>query len=77
MEFGETVSYYLVKLDMSAREVANRAGLTEAYMSKLRNGQCKDPTFKKALAIIGALGVTVEEFISMEKSDEHPEAQDR
>lgn len=69
MKFGEAVSYYLEQQGMSAGELARRTGFSKAYISKLRSGQCSDPTFERAIAIIAALEVGIEEFIAMKDSD--------
>ena len=67
MRFGETVSYYLISLDMQASELCEKTGLSKSYISKLRSGDVAEPTFDKALKIIDALGVDVDEFVEKQK----------
>lgn len=42
--------------------------ITAQYLSKLRNGKVKDPTWGKACAIIDKLGMGIEEFRATETS---------
>lgn len=44
--------------------------VTAQYISKLVNGKVKDPTWGKACAIIANLGMTVEEFYLIERTDD-------
>ena len=69
MKFGEVVSHFLKEKNMSAGELSRRTGFSESYISKLRRGRCDDPSFRKAIAIIAALEVDIEEFIAMVDSD--------
>lgn len=69
MKFGEAVSYYLREKNMSAGELSRRTGFSTAYISKLRSGQCADPTFQRAIAIINALDVDMDDFIALQTSD--------
>lgn len=68
MKFGEAVSYYLKEKSMSAGELSRRTGLSESYISKLRRGRCDEPSFQKAVAIINALEVDMDEFIELQTS---------
>ena len=62
MKFGDAVSYYLAEKGMTAKELAKKSGFTEAYISQLRGKRGNDPTFTRAIAIIDALGVDIDEF---------------
>ncbi len=68
MEFGAVFNYYLIELGLTAREVAKRTGFTEQYISQVRKGS--DPTFARAVAIIDALGVDIDEFADKCAEDE-------
>lgn len=66
MKFGDVVNYYLAKSGLTARDVARKSGLSEQYVSQIRKGV--DPTFTRAIAIIDALGVDIDEFEAKIKS---------
>ena len=70
MKFGEAVSHFLKEKNVSAGELSRRTGLSESYISKLRRGRCDDPSFRKAIAIINALEVDIDDFIAAEDSNE-------
>ena len=86
MEFGDVVTYYLKEKGMTAKQLADKSGLTESYISQVRSGRSSDPTFSRAVAVIQALDVDIDEFMDRYAysvvdlsgvEDEHPEAQDR
>lgn len=66
MKFGDVLNYYLTELGMTARDVARKSGLSEQYVSQIRKGV--DPSFTRAIAIIDALGVDIDEFEAKIKS---------
>lgn len=69
MSFWEAVSLKLEDLGMSTAELARRAGVYPAYISRLKNGYVKDPTWSYAIRIITALGMTPTEFNDLLESD--------
>jgi len=59
--FGETVAIYLDRLDMRSVDLANRSGQRKDYISRMINNGV-EPTWPRALLIIDALGVDINEF---------------
>lgn len=62
MRFGALVKQHMEAKEVSARELALRSGMNEAYISRVLSGKVKEPTFTKACQIINALGVNVSDF---------------
>ena len=56
--------------DIKAKELCDKTGLSASYISKLLSGALKDPTFIKACKIIEAIGMTPDEFLALEESDQ-------
>lgn len=65
--FGETLRVVLIKKGMRCVELSQLSGLNQPYLSRLLNGKQKDPTFAKGCAICDALGMTTDEFVSLQK----------
>lgn len=66
--------YEALEIAMSAKglrpvDVAERAGLHQSYLSKLKSGHQKSVDWEKALVIIDALGMTPDEFREIQVSD--------
>lgn len=75
MLFGETLDMVMRDLGIDAVTLSERSGVSTPYISKIRSGKTKDPSWPKALALIGALGMTPSEFALLqegvrEKEDE-------
>lgn len=60
--FGDFVYATRMERGLLQREVAKRAGLTQAYLSKVELGKC-DPTLTVALRICEVLEVDINEFV--------------
>ncbi len=60
--FFETMERCMRDRGLRYIDLAERTGFHPAYFSKLKNGQAKDVTWARALAIIDALGMTPDEF---------------
>lgn len=69
MLFWEAVQMKLDELGMSSAELARRANVYPAYLSRLKHGYVKDPTWNYAVRIIAALGMTPTEFNDLLESD--------
>ena len=62
MTFYETFEIALKKTGMTAADICAKTDIYPSYFSKLKSGAAKDVTWEKALLIIGALGMTPDEF---------------
>jgi transcriptional regulator with XRE-family HTH domain len=62
---GRAVGLYIKqkreRLGWSQRKLADRAGVSHAYVSHLEDGQYARPRIEKIKLVLGALGLTVEE----------------
>ncbi len=68
MTFYETLEIALKEKDMKAADICAATGIHSSYFSKLKSGHTKDVTWEKAVLIIGALGMTPDEFYELQKS---------
>lgn len=66
MTFYETFEHALEIKGMKAADICAATGIHSSYFSKLKSGHMKDVTWEKALAIIGALGMTPDEFYGLQ-----------
>lgn len=67
MTFYETLVQVMDERGMRASELCERAGLHPSYLSKMKSGHMKDPTWEKAVAIISALDMTPDEFYAVQR----------
>lgn len=67
MSFAKTLDKVIQDRNLRARDIVC-GEITAQYLSKLRNGKAKDPTWGKACAIIDNLGMSIEEFRAIEKN---------
>ena len=67
MTFYETLELVMNEKGMTAAEICERAGMHPSYISKLKSGHMKSPTWENAIAIIDALGMTLGEFAKIQK----------
>lgn len=54
---------------VNAAELSKRTGLYQSYFSKLKTGEAKDATWEKAILIVHALGMTLDEFSALANED--------
>src|SRR5262245_42662108 len=57
MHFGATLRLLRIDAGLSLRELAQRVGVSSAYLSRVENGQDGVPTADRLAAIARALGV--------------------
>lgn len=69
LTFYETLTIVMRNRGMSAAELCERAGLHQSYMSKLKSGRMKEPTWERAVAMCEALEMTPSEFLAVQRSD--------
>lgn len=67
MTFSEALELAMEARGLKAVEVAERSGVAASYLSKLATGRVKEPTWPKAIAIIEALGMTLDEFKKLQE----------
>lgn len=60
--FGKNIKHLLIDKDVSQRDLADAAGVSEHMISKVISG-AKKPPFDVVVAIANKLGVTVDELI--------------
>lgn len=64
-EIGERLTFYLEREGMSQRELAKRAGVTEAAISRYVKG-AREPRAITVAALAKGLGVTVNDLVGAE-----------
>jgi transcriptional regulator with XRE-family HTH domain len=70
MTFYEALDIAMREKGLRAVDIAERTGMHQSYISKLKSGHQKSVDWEKALVIIAALGMTPNEFYELQKSDE-------
>lgn len=71
MAFGEALTVAMRERGTNANRVAKASGVSRFYISKLVNGEIRDPTWAKACAIIGALEMKPSEFQELQRRCEY------
>lgn len=71
MTFGEALTTAMSERGTNANRVAKASGVSRFYISKLVNGEIKDPTWAKACAIIDALNMEPSEFQTLQARVEY------
>jgi len=56
----------------TVRELADRAGVSPAYPSKIETGEIEDPGTEMAVKLAGALGMTLTELLGEPETDAAP-----
>lgn len=69
MEYGKALRSILRELDVSQAELARRMETSTAYVSQLCSGKIKEPSLTKAYEIADALGVSVDRFVELMRSE--------
>lgn len=69
MTFGEVLKAQMDAHGMKAIDLAEKSGVYRSYISRLVTGETKDPAFQKAAAIVAALGMSIDEFVSLMDDD--------
>lgn len=69
MEYGKALRLILRELDVSQAELARRMDTSTAYISQLCSGKIKEPSLSKAYEIADALGVSVDKFVDLMRSE--------
>lgn len=76
MTFYETLVVAMGDRGMTPSEVCERANLHPSYISKLKSGHTKSVTWEYAIAIVRALGMTLNDFCAIQEAnaDEYKDA---
>ena len=69
MTFYENFEAALKLKGMSPADICTKTGLYPAYFSKLKSGHSKDVTWERAVSIVHALGMTLDEFNELGNSE--------
>lgn len=69
MEYGKALRRILRELDISQAELARRMNTSTAYVSQLCSGKIKEPSLSKAYEIADVLGVSVDRFVELMRSE--------
>ena len=67
MTFYETLELVMREKGVTAAEICERANMHPSYISKLKSGHMRSPTWENAIAIIDALGLTLGEFAAIQQ----------
>lgn len=69
MEYGKALRRILRELNVSQAELARRMDTSTAYVSQLCSGKIKEPSLSKAYEIADVLGVSVDRFVELMRSE--------
>lgn len=69
MEYGKALRRILHETGVSQADLARRMQTSTAYISQLCSGKIKEPTLSKAYEIADALGVSVDRFVELMRSE--------
>lgn len=69
MEYGKALRLILREVDVSQADLARRMNTSTAYVSQLCSGKIKEPSLSKAFEIAEALGVSVDRFVELMRSE--------
>lgn len=70
MEYGKALRTVLRELGLSQADLARRMHTSTAYVSQLCSGKIKEPTLSKAFDIADALGVSLDVFVALMRTEE-------
>ena len=64
-EIGENIKNYRKEAGMTQEELAEKVGITRAYLSEIERGK-KDPSYSKVKKISDILGIPIDELTGKE-----------
>lgn len=68
--FGQTMQLVMDEKKLKPVDIWKDSELlTQQYVSKLLTGRLADPTFDRACEIIDRLGMTLDEFVELQKKE--------
>lgn len=69
MEYGKALRTVLRELGLSQADLARRMHTSTAYVSQLCSGKIKEPSLSRAYEIADALGVSVDRFVELMRTE--------
>lgn len=70
MTFAEALRKAMQERGIKQVHIVRATGLSDAYVSMLVNGKVDDPKFSTAESVIHALGMSLDEFSELRRSDQ-------
>ena len=74
MTFAEALRLAMKERGIKQKDIVKSTGLSDAYVSMLVNGKIDDPKFNSAELVIRSLGMSLDEFSALRRSDVQEEA---
>lgn len=69
MTFYETLVIAMRERGMRPADITAKTGIKSSFFSNLKSGHTKDVTFNKAVQIIHALDMTLDEFAALSERE--------
>ena len=69
LSFYETLAIVMKNRGMTAADLCAKTGVNQSYLSKLKSGYVKEPTWERAVAFCDALDMTPSEFLAVQRGD--------
>ena len=69
MTFAEALRRAMQERGIKQVHIVRATGFSDAYVSMLVNGKVEDPKFSTAEAVIHALGMSLDEFSALRRSE--------
>lgn len=69
MTFAEALRRAMNERGIKQKDIVRATGFSDAYVSMLVNGKVEDPKFSTAEAVIHAIGMSLDEFSALRKSE--------
>lgn len=69
MTFADALRRAMAERGIKQRDIVRATGFSDAYVSMLVNGKVEDPKFSTAEAVIHAIGMSLDEFSALRKSE--------
>lgn len=70
MTFAEALRKAMHERGIKQVHIVKATGLSDAYVSMLVNGKVDDPKFSTAEVVIRALGMSLDEFAALRRSND-------
>lgn len=70
MTFAQALRLAMKERGIKQVHIVKATGFSDAYVSMLVNGKVEDPKFTTAESVIHALGMSLDDFSALRRSDE-------
>ena len=74
MTFAEALRLAMKERGIKQKDIVKSTGLSDAYVSMLVNGKIDDQKFNSAELVIRSLGMSLDEFSALRRSDVQEDA---